>query len=57
LQGKNYFGGFELTWCASYAKSTIENPYDFALKFTEPGGGSGVIVGGGGNTNLPPLSM
>jgi hypothetical protein len=57
LQGKNYFGGFEFTWCASYAKSTIENPYDFALKFTEPGGGSGVIVGGGGNTNLPALDV
>ena len=57
LQGKNFFGGFEFTWCASYAKSVTDNPYDFALKFTEPGGGSGIIVGGGGNANLPPIDV
>ena len=57
IQGKNYLGGFEFTWCASYAKSVTDNPYDFALKFTEPGGGSGIIVGGGGNTNLPPVDV
>ena len=42
LQGKNYLGGLELDWCASYAKSKIDNPYDFSLKFTG-GGGSGPI--------------
>jgi TonB-dependent receptor len=57
LQGKNFLGGFEFTWCASYAKSVTDNPYDFALKFTEPGGGSGIIVGGGGNANLPPVDV
>jgi TonB-dependent receptor len=57
LQGKNFFGSFEFTWCASYAKSVTDNPYDFALKFTEPGGGNGVIIGGGGNQNLPPVDV
>ncbi|HVN48334.1 MAG TPA: carboxypeptidase-like regulatory domain-containing protein, partial [Bacteroidota bacterium] len=57
LQGKNYFGGFELNWCASYARSATDNPYDFALKFTEPGGGKGVVVSGGGDQNLPPVDV
>jgi TonB-dependent receptor len=38
LQGKNYLLGLDIDWCASYAKSVTDNPYDFALKFT--GGGA-----------------
>ena len=38
LQGKNYLLGLDIDWCASYAKSITDNPYDFALKFT--GGGA-----------------
>jgi TonB-dependent receptor len=42
LQGKNFLGGLEFDWCASYAKSATDNPYDFALKFTG-GGASGAV--------------
>jgi TonB-dependent receptor len=43
LQGRNYLAGFDIDWSASYAHSRIENPYDFALKFTES---PGVVLGG-----------
>jgi TonB-dependent receptor len=42
LQGKNFLGGLEFEWSASYAKSATDNPYDFALKFTG-GGASGAV--------------
>jgi TonB-dependent receptor len=58
LQGKNFFEGFEFTWSASYARSVTENPYDFALKFTEPPGQVQPIIGGGGNQqNLVPIDV
>ncbi len=43
LQGRNYFAGFDIDWSASFAESKTENPYDFAMKFTES---PGVVVGG-----------
>ncbi len=36
LQGKNYLGGLTTDWGVSYAHSRISNPYDFAMRFTEP---------------------
>ncbi|HTR82277.1 MAG TPA: TonB-dependent receptor [Bacteroidota bacterium] len=47
LQGKNYLGGFDIDWNASYAHSRVDNPYDFAMKFTEvPGVGPSGIPSG-----------
>ncbi|HLP16762.1 MAG TPA: TonB-dependent receptor [Bacteroidota bacterium] len=43
LQGKNFLGGFDIDWSASYAHSKTDNPYDFAMKFTET---PGVVSGG-----------
>ncbi|MGA7160207.1 MAG: TonB-dependent receptor [Bacteroidota bacterium] len=43
LQGKNFLGGFNVDWSASYAESRVNNPYDFAMKFTET---PGVVPGG-----------
>ncbi len=43
LQGKNFLAGFDIDWSASYAQSRVDNPYDFALKFTET---PGVVPGG-----------
>lgn len=42
LQGKNFLSGFEVDWNASYADSKVDNPFDYALKFTEV---PGVIAG------------
>ncbi len=36
LQGKNYLEGLTEDWGVSYAQSRIANPYDFAMRFTEP---------------------
>jgi TonB-dependent receptor len=36
LQGKNYLAGLTTDWGVSYAHSRISNPYDFAMRFTEP---------------------
>lgn len=44
VQGKNYLGDFQITWNASYAESKTDNPYDYALKFTENNGASGGII-------------
>jgi TonB-dependent receptor len=43
LQGKNSLAGLDIDWSASYAESKVDNPYDFALKFTET---PGVVPGG-----------
>jgi TonB-dependent receptor len=48
LQGKNFLSGFEVDWLGSYAQSKVDNPYDYALKFTEvPGVISGESVPSG----------
>ena len=43
LQGHNHITGLDVDWGASYADSRTTNPFDFALKFTDP---SGAIAGG-----------
>jgi TonB-dependent receptor len=48
IQGQNFLGGLEFDWLASYAKSFTDNPYDFALKFTEISGGNGSALGNTG---------
>ncbi len=48
LQGKNFLSGFEIDWIASYAHSRVDNPFDYALKFTEvPGVKAGESVPSG----------
>ncbi len=54
LQGKNSLWGFDVDWSASYAHSRVENPYDFALKFTEI---PGVISGVGFFHDRPELNI
>ncbi len=44
LQGKNFIDDFQIDWGASYAESRTENPYDYALKFTENNGAAGGIL-------------
>ena len=46
LQGKNFLGGFDVDWSASYAESRVDNPYDFAMKFTEASGANGSVPSG-----------
>ena len=46
LQGKNFLGGFNVDWSASYAQSRVDNPYDFAMKFTEASGANGAVPSG-----------
>jgi TonB-dependent receptor len=43
VQGHNFFAGFDIDWTASFAQSRTDNPYDFAMKFTES---PGVVIGG-----------
>ena len=43
LRGKNYLEGLDLDWGLSYAQSRVDNPFDFAMKFTES---PGVVPGG-----------
>ena len=52
LQGKNYLGGFNIDWSASYAQSRVDNPYDFALKFTEANGANGTVPSGRSHPEL-----
>ena len=54
LQGKNSVGGFDIDWSGSYAHSKVDNPYDFALKFTET---PGVISGVGFFRDHPELNI
>ncbi|MCX6136802.1 MAG: TonB-dependent receptor [Ignavibacteriales bacterium] len=43
LQGKNFLAGLDIDWGLSYAHSRTDNPFDFAMKFTES---PGVVPGG-----------
>ncbi|HEY9164795.1 MAG TPA: TonB-dependent receptor [Candidatus Kryptonia bacterium] len=38
LQGKNFFAGFQIDWCASYADSRVDDPFDYEMIFNEPAG-------------------
>ncbi|HTX19181.1 MAG TPA: TonB-dependent receptor [Bacteroidota bacterium] len=52
LQGKNYLAGFDVDWSASYAQSRVDNPYDFAMKFTESPGTNSVVPSGRSNPDI-----
>lgn len=46
LLGRNSLAGFDIDWSASYAHSKVDNPFDFALKFTETPGVVGSVPSG-----------